>query len=109
MRRLVLALALGALAAGCGSDDEEGPDRATVQAITFQAETATEGEKLLDLGGLTLTGYCRREAGQRHLAVTAATSETWISRAMTSWPSPVTTWASSSRRSDRWFAIKTRR
>src|SRR5579872_4632411 len=43
------------------------------------------------------------------LAVTAATSRTSTSRAITSCPSPATTWASSSSRSRRSFAIRTRK
>lgn len=70
---LALALALGALAVGCGGDAKDS-DSVTTQAVTFQADTGTKGEKLLDLGGLTLKGYCRHEAGRIHLAVTAATA-----------------------------------
>lgn len=76
MRLALLALALAALVLGCGgnNDDAEGSGAATTQAITFNAETGNQGEELLDLGGLTLTGYCQRAAGQIHLAVTAATA-----------------------------------
>ena len=74
-RPVVLALTLGALVVGCGgNDDAEDYEAATIQAVTFQADTGAEGEELLDLGGLTLKGYCRREAGRTHLAVTATTA-----------------------------------
>lgn len=71
----MLALTLGALVVGCGgNDDAQDSGAATTQAVSFQADTGTEGEELLDLGGLTLKGYCRREAGRIHLAVTATTA-----------------------------------
>ena len=75
-RPLLLALALGALAVGCGGEDEaEGSDSSpTTRAVTFQADTGTKGEVLLDLGGLTLKGYCRLQDGRIHLAVTATTA-----------------------------------
>jgi hypothetical protein len=45
----------------------------------------------------------------RSLAVTAPTSSTSISRAITSWPSPATIGATRASRSRRSFAIRTRR
>ena len=71
----MLALALGALVVGCGGDDDaEDSDSATTQAVTFQADAGTKGEMLLDLGGLTLKGFCQRLADQIHLTVTVTTA-----------------------------------
>lgn len=69
--RFALTVALGTLLVGCGSD--ENPEN--VKPVAFQASADTRGERILDLGGLTLTGSCERDpGGQGRLVVTAATS-----------------------------------
>jgi hypothetical protein len=72
-RRLLVWLALGAalLVTGCGGGDPE----SRTEAVTFRADPGTGGEEILDLGGLTLRGYCDRKSGQLHLAVTATTAD----------------------------------
>lgn len=71
---LSLALAVSALVAGCGGGDASENSGSATQAVEFRADAGVEGEKLLELGGLTLRGYCRRQADQIHLAVTATTA-----------------------------------
>lgn len=74
-RPILLALVVGALVAGCdGGDNASDPGSVTAHAVAFRADAGTEGERLLKFGGLTLKGYCRRQAGQMHLAVTATTA-----------------------------------
>src|SRR5215211_3446102 len=69
--RLALTVVVAMLLVGCG-DHGSSED---VKPVAFQAGPGTRGERLLDLGGLRLTGNCERETGgQARLVVTAVTS-----------------------------------
>jgi hypothetical protein len=63
-------LAIVALLAGCGEDD----DSATApESVSYMADAGAESEEVMSVNGLTLEAMCVENAGQPMLRVTATT------------------------------------